>query len=139
MIKDQQLAAKDQQLAAKDQQLEMKEQLNVKLQEKVAVMTNGNKTKHVFQLYQHRDRSDMYIFIRAQHRYLRRAMKAVDSEEYDLILNEVDVPNSMNILNKLKEKLVDLHISYKAQRNKLTVADVNVLEMVEDMLQEPWV
>ena len=66
-------------------------------------------------------------------------MKAVDSEEYDLILNEVDVPNSMNILNKLKEKLVDLHISYKAQRNKLTVADVNVLEMVEDMLQEPWV
>ena len=88
-----QLAIKDQHLAAKDEQLEIKEQLNVKLKGKVAVMTNSNKNKHAFQLYQH---GDEYIFIRVQRRYLKRAMKAVDSD-FNLILNKVDVPNSMNI------------------------------------------
>jgi len=86
--------------------------LNVKLEEKVAVMTNSNKTKHVFQLYQHRNE---YIFIRAQRRYLKRATKAVDSD-FNLILNEVDVPNSMNILNEVKKKLVDLNIFLRLKR-----------------------
>ena len=98
-------------------------------------MTKSNKTKHTFQLYQ---RGDEHIFIRVQRRYLRKAMKVIDSD-FDLILNEVDVPNSMNILNKVKEKLISLNISFGAQKNRLTVTDVKVLEMVEDKFQEPWV
>ena len=98
-------------------------------------MTKSNKTKHTFQIYQ---RGDEYIFIRVQRRYPRKAMKVIDSD-FDLILNEVDVPNSMNILNKVKEKLINLNISFGAQKNRLTVTDVDVLEMVEDMFQEPWV
>jgi predicted component of type VI protein secretion system len=64
-------------------------------------------------------------------------MQTVDSDNYELILHEVDVSNSMNILNRLKEKLMDLDISFTSLKNKL-IADANVLDMVQDMLQEPW-
>jgi hypothetical protein len=42
----------------------------------------------------------------------------------------------MNILNSLKEKLVELDISYEDSKNKLTV-DANILKMVRELLQEP--
>jgi hypothetical protein len=56
-------------------------------------------------------------------------MKAVEFEEYEILLNEVNVPNSMNILNRLKEKLVELKISFEASKNKLKTT-ANVLDMV---------
>ena len=105
------------------------------LEERVAVMTVKDKTKHVFQLYRNVLEPNEYLFIRVQGRYLRKAMEAVDPEIYEMLLNEVNVPNSMNILNRLKEKLVKLHISFRATKNKLSV-DADVLEMVENLLQE---
>jgi prophage antirepressor-like protein len=85
-------------LTERVQQLEI---LNVKLQERVAVMTKTNETKHVFQLYKHRPIPNKYLFIGTQSKYLQRAKKAVNSERYDIILKDVNVPNSMNILNRL--------------------------------------
>ena len=101
-IKDQQLAAKDQQLATKDQLNSMLLEEVFKLHNKVSVMTKSDKRKHMFQLYKRHTDPNKYV-IRTQSRYLPRALKVVDSD-YDLILNEVNVPNSMNILNRLKEK-----------------------------------
>jgi hypothetical protein len=114
-------------LTERVQQLEI---LNVKLQERVAVMTKSNETKHVFQLYKHQTIPNKYLFIRTQSKYLQRAKKA---GRYDIILNDVNVPNSMNILNRLKEKLAELHISFEASKNKLRV-DANVLNMVRELL-----
>jgi len=119
-------------------QLQIKDLLIIKLQEKVAVITNSNENKHAFQLYKHRIKPNKYVFIRTQSKYLQRAIKTVNPERYDKLLNEANLPNSMNILNRLKEKLVELHISFEASKNKLTV-DVNVLKIVQELLQEPWI
>jgi hypothetical protein len=67
-------------------------------------------------------------------------------------MNEVNVPNAINILNRLKEKLKELHIPYKASANTLTIisdddndddddesnskSTVNVPEMVRELIQE---
>jgi hypothetical protein len=52
-------------------------------------------------------------------------MKSIDQEIYELLMNEVNVPNSIDILSRLKEKLVELEISFKVSTNKLTAeADV---------------
>lgn len=66
-------------------------------------MTNNGETKHVFQLYKHLTEPNKYLFVRTQSKYLHRAVKAINLDEYEILLNEVNVPNSMNILNKLKE------------------------------------
>ena len=134
-IKDQQLAAKDQQLATKDQLNSMLLEKVFKLCDKAAVMTKSDKRKHVFQLYKHHTDPNKYIFIRTQSRYLPRALKAVEPD-YDLILKEVNVPNSMNILNRLTEKLSEGDITYTASKNELTVGN-DILNMVHELLLEP--
>jgi prophage antirepressor-like protein len=131
------------QLVTKDQQLAVKEQLNIQLQEKVfrlyekvALITYNNETKHVFQLYKHLIKPNKYLFIRTQCKYLPRVMKAINLEKYHIFLNEVNLPSSMNILNRLKEKLSGLDIPYKASKNTLEVS-INILDVVQELLQEP--
>ena len=136
-----QLATKDQLIVTKDQQIATKDQLNVKLQEKVlklcdrvAVITLKDETKHVFRLYRNLLKPDEYIFIRTHSKYLQQAMKAIDpEEEYEMLIDEVNVPNSMNILNRLKEKLREQKFFFRASSNKLTV-DADVPQMVLDLL-----
>ena len=127
-IIDQQLAAKDQQLATKHQLIITLHEKGFKLHDKAAVMTESDKRKHVFQLYEHHTDPNKYIFIRTQSRYLPRTLKAVEPD-YSLILNEVNVPNSMNILNRLKEKLSEQDITYTASKNELKVG-IDILIMV---------
>ena len=134
-VKDQQLAAQQQQLVTKDQLILTLHEKVFKLHEKAAVMTNSDKRKHVFQLYKHHTEPNKYLFIRTQSRYLPRALKAVEPD-YSLILNEVNVPNSMNILNRLKEKLSEQDITYTVSKNELTVG-INILNMVHELLLEP--
>jgi hypothetical protein len=40
-------------------------------------------------------------------------------------MNEIHVPNVINILNRLKEKLKQLNIKYTASANILTIVEVN--------------
>jgi len=103
-----QLTAKDEQVAIKDERI--MEQLEhianqdehiSKLCEKVAVVTIRNSTKHVFQLYKHKY-ANKSIFIRAMSKRLPKALKVVNLKEYELLLNEINVPNAMNILNRVK-------------------------------------
>jgi len=148
-IKDQQLAAKDEQLVSKDKQISIQQQQLVskdqliltqhekvfKLHDKAAVLTKSDKRKHVFQFYKHHTEPNKYLFIRTQSRYLPRALKAVEPD-YGLILNEDNVPNSINILNRLKEKLSEQDIIYTASKNELTVG-IDILNMVHELLLEP--
>jgi len=53
-----------------------------------------------------------------------------------MLLEEVSFPNSINILNRLKEKLKEQKIKFKVSNNKLK-ANVDVLEMVLTLLEEP--
>ena len=123
------------QLAIKDREVEKLQEKVVELREKVAVMTKNNETKHVFQVYKHLTEPNKYRFIRIQKRNLYKAMRAINPEEYEIILNEVNVPNSINIPNRLKEKLVELDVSFVSFKNTLT-ADANVLEIVRDLIEE---
>jgi quinol monooxygenase YgiN len=118
--------------------LAVKEEEVSELKEKVAVMTQKDETKHVFQLYRSLIDRNNYVFIRTQKKYLNQAMKRINKEKYELLLKEDKVPNAMNILNRLKEKLPEQKILFEAWSNKLAVAeDVNVEEMVRKLLQEP--
>jgi prophage antirepressor-like protein len=125
------------QLAIKDKELVKLRDKVLELYDKTAVMTISDVSKHVLRLYRYLVEPNKYIFIRTQSKYLQHAIKTINPEKYELLLNEVNVPNSMNILNRLKEKLSELNISYKDSKNKLTV-DTNVLNMVQELLQEPW-
>jgi preprotein translocase subunit SecD len=133
-IKVEQLTIKDEQLDIKDEQLAIKEEKISEFCEKVAVMTRNNKQKLVFQLYKHQTTNEC-ILIRTQSKSLSQAMKSIDQEIYELLMNEVNVPNSIDILNRLKEKLVELEISFKASANKLT-ADADVPEILSDLIEE---
>jgi hypothetical protein len=121
-------------IANQDEHITNQEKHISKLREKVAVMTISNATKHVFQLYKHQS-TNKYIFIRAMSIRLPRALRVVDLREYELLLNEINVPNAMNILNKLKEKLREREIYYVSSNNKITT-DAEVLEMVRVLIEE---
>jgi hypothetical protein len=63
--------------------------------------------------------------------------KTAKPESYEMLLNEVNVPKSMNILNRLKEKLKELRIQFKASKNKSTLdVDVDILSMVQELIEE---
>jgi len=64
-------------------------------------------------------------------------MKAISLEEHELLIEEVNVPNSTNILNRLKQKLKEEKIKFKASNNNLEADDANILDMVLDLLEEP--
>ena len=117
------------------EQLAIKDRYISELVEKVAVMTLKDETKHVFQLYKHRFMPSKYIFLRPQSKNLSHAIRVVNLEVYELLINEINVLNSMNILNRLKEKLRDQKIFFRASNKKLTV-DADILEMVRELLQE---
>jgi len=122
-------------------QYKLREQLAIKdrhiseLIEKVAVMTLKDETKHVFQLYKHRFMPNKYIFLRPQSRNLSHVIRVVNLEVYELLINEINVPNSMNILNRVKEKLRNQNIFFTDSNNKLTV-DVDIPEMVRELIKE---
>jgi len=99
------------QLVTKYQQLAVIEQLNIQLQENVfrmyeksAVITYNIETKRVFQLYKHLIQLNKYLIIRTQSKYVPRAMKAINPDKDHILLKEVNLPSSINILNRLKEK-----------------------------------
>jgi len=94
------------------------------------VITYNNETKHVFQVHKHPIKANKYFL--SQH----RAMKAINPEKNHILLNEVNFPSSINIFNRLKEKLSELNIPYKASKNKLDVS-INILDIVQEFLQEP--
>jgi prophage antirepressor-like protein len=132
----QQIVNQSQHIANQGKQLAILGGQLLELQEKVAVIPRNNATKHVFQLYKHREKSKEYLFIRRQRRSLSKAMRAGKIKEYDILFNEVDVPNSINILNKLKEKLMELGISFRSRYNTLTVIDdVYIVDIVHDLIK----
>jgi prophage antirepressor-like protein len=143
-------------LAINDRKRLIQDQKISRLEKRAAVIPVENETKHIFRLFRHQDIPNKYLFLRPQSKYLSRAMKVVDLDLYELIMDETNVPNAMNILNTLKEKLKLLNIKYTALANTLAIVvvndddddydddmdnssvsgTVNVPEMVSELIQE---
>jgi prophage antirepressor-like protein len=133
-LKDELIEIKNARIASKDEIIEIKNEQISHLQDRAAVMHLKNKTKHVFEVYKHRFNNE-YIFIRAQSKYLPAALRVVNLELFELLINEINVPNAMNILNRLKAKLREQKIFFEASTNKIAV-DANVVEKVGYLIEE---
>lgn len=143
--KDQQLQESNQQLRESNQQLRESHQLvlasnerNNQLCEKMlemlpkqAVMTEAVDTQHVLEIYRC---GNTYKFIRAQQRQLQQSRRLVDLDKFTLVYYKNKIPNSMNILNKIKEELRNLGVHYTAKNNEINT-NVNLELYVAKLLQ----
>ncbi|AXU41584.1 BRO-I [Alphabaculovirus altermyunipunctae] len=64
---------------------------------------------------------DQYAFLRPQKRSLKRSLDRLSIEEKDILFKRDYVPNSVNVLNKVKEHLPK--DKYKAHHNRITLHD----------------
>ncbi|AUS94276.1 bro6 [Trichoplusia ni ascovirus 6b] len=62
---------------------------------------------------------DQYAFLRPQKRSLKRSLDHLSVDEKDIVFKSDYVPNSMNVLNKVKERLPKE--KYKARHNRITL------------------
>nr|QOI08509.1 BRO-A protein [Helicoverpa armigera SNPV]QOI08513.1 BRO-A protein [Helicoverpa armigera SNPV] len=62
---------------------------------------------------------DQYAFLRPQKRSLKRSLDRLSVGEKDIVYKSDYVPNSMNVLNKVKERLPKE--KYKARHNRITL------------------
>ncbi|BBB16513.1 Bro7 [Heliothis virescens ascovirus 3j] len=62
---------------------------------------------------------DQYAFLRPQKRSLKRSLDRLSVDEKDIVYKSDYVPNSMNVLNKVKERLPKE--KYKARHNRITL------------------
>lgn len=85
---------------------------------RIAVMPYRKNLQHTIRVYKHVSEHE-YVFIRPQERNLHSAIKQVTMDGYDLIFKREQVPNAVNILNKIKEKLDAIGIEYTARNNTI--------------------
>lgn len=64
---------------------------------------------------------DQYAFVRPQKRSLKRTLDRLSVDDRDIVFKRDYVPNSMNVLNKVKENLPK--DKFKARHNKITLLD----------------
>lgn len=142
------LQQKEKQLEKKDEQLEkslksLQESHNQiinlsnkisEIKPRVAIMPNRKKLQHTIFIYKNKN-ENKYIFIRPQKRNLNTCTKKiVKNLDYQQIFKRENVPNSMNILNKVKEKLYALQVDYKADKNIITLnTNFNLLTLIQDV------
>nr|AJP07754.1 baculovirus repeated ORF c [Helicoverpa armigera nucleopolyhedrovirus] len=62
---------------------------------------------------------DQYAFLRPQKRSLKRSLDRLSVDEKDIVFKSDYVPNSMNVLNKVKERLPKE--KFKARHNRITL------------------
>ncbi|BBB16512.1 Bro6 [Heliothis virescens ascovirus 3j] len=76
---------------------------------------------------------DQYAFLRPQKRSLKRSLDRLSVDEKDIVYKSDYVPNSMNVLNKVKERLPKE--KYKARHNRITLHEdltrEDLLEAIE--------
>ncbi|BAG74626.1 baculovirus repeated ORF c [Helicoverpa armigera NPV NNg1] len=76
---------------------------------------------------------DQYAFLRPQKRSLKRSLDRLSVDEKDIVFKSDYVPNSMNVLNKVKERLPKE--KYKARHNRITLHEdltrEDLLEAIE--------
>lgn len=105
----------------------------LKMKPRVAIMPHRVDLQHTIRVYKHRNK---YIFIRPQGRNLKYATRNTGND-FNLIFKRDGVPNSMNILNRVKERLNELRIEYTSKRNTITPSnDINIMYIINDVCKQ---
>ncbi|AGR57124.1 BRO-B [Choristoneura rosaceana nucleopolyhedrovirus] len=76
---------------------------------------------------------DQFAFVRPQRRSLQRSLNRLSVGERDIVFRSDYVPNSMNVLNKVKESLP--RDKFKAKHNKITLLDNLTKEQLVEAVQ----
>lgn len=140
--KDDQLAKKDLIMDKKDAQLvedrrhilslvESNQKLITKIVEdapKIAIIPDDAGRKHELRVY--RNNNDRYKFIRAQKRYVNKAVKKIP-DDYSLVLKRENIANAMSPLNRVKEMIP--RREYTARNNEIETRH-DVINLLENIL-----
>lgn len=106
----------------------------LKMKPRVAIMPHRVALQHTIRIYKHHNK---YIFIRPQGRNLKYATRKADINNFNLIFKRDGVPNSMNILNKIKERLNELRIKYTSKQNTITPSNnINIMYIINDVCKQ---
>ncbi|QBC76069.1 bro protein [Neophasia sp. alphabaculovirus] len=76
---------------------------------------------------------DQFAFVRPQRRSLQRSLNRLSVGQRDIVFRSDYVPNSMNVLNKVKESLP--RDKFKAKHNKITLLDNLTKEQLVEAVQ----
>lgn len=108
--------------------------MNTLLKKKhMAIMPVDTATRHSFRVLRKKNNPNSYKFVRSQRRHLKSALKNLENE-YMNILTADDVPNAVNILNRIKEQLQNNNMEYKAYSNTI-VTPCDLLPIVSNLLK----
>ncbi|AAR28918.1 bro-j [Leucania separata nucleopolyhedrovirus] len=81
---------------------------------------------------------DQYVFLRPQKRSLKRSLDRLSVDDSQILFKKDYVPNSMNVLNKVKENLP--RDKFKARHNKITLMEdltkEDLMEAINSSLTE---
>ncbi|AUR45083.1 Bro-d protein [Spilosoma obliqua nucleopolyhedrosis virus] len=77
--------------------------------------------------------NDQYAFVRPQKRSLQRSLNRLSVDEGDIVFRSDYVPNSVNVLNKVKETLP--RDKFKAKHNKITLLNNLTREQLVEAVQ----
>nr|UIX56215.1 BRO-d [Hyphantria cunea nucleopolyhedrovirus]UIX56360.1 BRO-d [Hyphantria cunea nucleopolyhedrovirus] len=77
--------------------------------------------------------NDQYAFVRPQKRSLQRSLNRLSVDEGDIVFRSDYVPNSVNVLNKVKETLP--RDKFKAKHNKITLLSNLTREQLVEAVQ----
>lgn len=123
------IQSKDRQLEQKDNQIMQLVNRVLEDRPKLAILTNRIPTKHCLCVFK---KGNIYKFLRIQKRNLSQAVKRLP-DGFDLILERINLPNAVNILNRVKEILPSG--SYTSKSNVL-ITDIDVLVLLENILPQ---
>nr|ANS71042.1 baculovirus repeated ORF s [Lymantria dispar multiple nucleopolyhedrovirus] len=76
---------------------------------------------------------DQYAFLRPQKRSLKRSLDRLSVDEKDIVFRSEYVPNAMNVLNKVKERLPK--DKFKARHNRITLHENLTREDLLDAIE----
>lgn len=132
-------------LQKRDEQLVSLVNVNTKLcmrmledRPKIAIIPEKKTLQHELHVYNNRNYTHEYIFVRAQKRNIPFATKRYDEKEnYEKIFHKKGIPNGINVLNRIKEIIPTEE--YRAYNNTITTSYpiVPLLEKLLDSSQLP--
>ena len=95
---------------------------------RVAVMPYSKKKQNGIQIYKN-NISDTYRFIRTQNGSISQAIKKVNLKTEDLVWEKYNLPNTMGILNRVKE-IIGIG-SYTSVSNNMIISKADILDVIE--------
>ena len=88
----------------------------------------------VFKRYSYVGRIYTYYCVRTEDRYFSKVFKKKINEGYSLLFYKDEVPNSINVLNCVKDIMRCRYIAYKS-RNNVVITPYDFIELVKEFFE----